>query len=298
MIKFLVFGDLHYDEVSDGDRRINELTEHIKQIKPDFVVSLGDLCNPIADNKAIVLDKLNSVGIPIYHTIGNHETDVCHLDEAINFLSLKKPYYSFEYGDVKFIILNSCYFSKGGKESPYYGRNYRNDDTMYPLIPSDELNWLKNELADDKKYVIFSHHSLVNNFRDRGIHNRDAVRELFQGKNVLLCMNGHDHGDAFEIVNDIPYYTVNSATYMWCGSQISSSEKLQKKYGHLHGMLLYKQAFYVDVEINDNEIRISGMDGEYLSVTPDDIELYDYKWNGVSVRPRTSSHVIKSTIKS
>ena len=48
----------------------------------------------------------------------------------------------------------------------------------------------------------------------------------------------------------------------------------------------------VDVEIDDNEIRIKGMNGDYLSVTPDDVELYDYKWNGVSIKAQTSSKVI------
>ena len=67
---------------------------------------------------------------------------------------------------------------------------------------------------------------------------------------------------------------------------------LQDKYGYLHGMLLYKQALCVDVEIDDEEIRIKGMDGDYLSVTPDDVELYDYRWNGVSIKAQTSSRVI------
>jgi len=67
---------------------------------------------------------------------------------------------------------------------------------------------------------------------------------------------------------------------------------LQDKYGYLHGMLLYKQALCVDVEIDDEEIRIKGMDGDYLSVTPDDVELHDYKWNGVSIKAQTSSKVI------
>ena len=53
MIKFIVFGDLHFDEVEDGKRRVNELVEHIKSVKPDFVISLGDLCKPIGENKEI-----------------------------------------------------------------------------------------------------------------------------------------------------------------------------------------------------------------------------------------------------
>ena len=155
---------------------------------------------------------------------------------------------------------------------------------LYPIITKEEKAWLEEELSDGKKYVIFSHHSLVNNHRDRGIYNREEIRELFRERDVLLCMNEHDHGDEYATVDEISYYTVNSATYMWCRSQIMSSEELKEKYGYLHGMLLYKQTLYVDVEIDDSEVRIQGMSGEYLSVTPEDVELYDYKWNGVSIK--------------
>ena len=54
-----------------------------------------------------------------------------------------------------------------------------------------------------------------------------------------------------------------------------------------------KQAICVNIEIDAEEIRINGMDGEYFSVTPEDVELYDYRWNGVSVETRTSSHVMR-----
>ncbi|MBQ8279659.1 MAG: metallophosphoesterase [Roseburia sp.] len=293
MIKFTVFGDLHYDEVPDGSRRIEELLAGMKETKPDFIVSLGDLCRPVDENEEIVLDKFRIIGVPIYHTIGNHETDECSLEDALRFLSLKNSYYSFEYEDIKFIVMNSCYFSKEGKEQPYYKRNYKAESSVYPIIPSEEMKWLENELSDNKRYVIFSHHSLINEFRDRGIFNRKEIRELFKEKKILLCMNGHDHGDEVSMLEDVPYFTVNSAAYMWCGAQISSSEKLREKYANLHGMLMYKQAFCVNVEIDDDEIRIIGMEGEYLSVTPEDVELYDYRWNGVSVKPQTSSCVIK-----
>lgn len=108
MIKFTVFGDLHFDEVEDGNRRVNELVEHIKSVKPDFVISLGDLCKPIGENKEIVLDKFMEICIPMYHTIGNHETDTCYLEEALEFLSLKLPYYSFKYGEIM-VIYMECF---------------------------------------------------------------------------------------------------------------------------------------------------------------------------------------------
>lgn len=109
MIKFTVFGNLHFDEVADGENRINQLIQHIKIGKPDFIISLGDLCRPIEENKKKILDKFASIGIPMYHTIGNHETDSCVLDSALQFLSMKNAYYSFEIDGIKYIVLNSCY---------------------------------------------------------------------------------------------------------------------------------------------------------------------------------------------
>ena len=292
MIKFTVFSDLHYDELPNGDKQIEELVGHIKAINPDFVISLGDLCDVMDSNKERVLDKFNSLGIPIYHMIGNHETDSCNLASALEFLSMKSAYYAFEFDDIKFIVLNSCYFNKDGQDIAYLGRNYREGNSVYPILPKAELEWLEEELSDGKKYVIFSHHSLINDFRDRGIFNREEIRKLFKGKDILLCMNGHDHGDDFKTTEGIPYYTVNSAGYVWCGFQIMSSEKLLEKYGYLKGCLFYKHALYVDVEIGNSQIGISGIDGEYLFVTPADVGLNDYIWNGVSIKPHTSSVVI------
>lgn len=279
MLRFLMFGDLHYDEVDDGDRRIDEIMENVKEKKPDFIVSLGDLCNPVEENRK-VLDKLNAVGIPLYHTIGNHETDHCQLEEIMRFLEINNPYYSVVYDDYKLIFLNTCYLSKDGIEYPYYNRNFKKEAAIYPLIPSNEIEWLQNELDDGKKYMIFSHHSLMNDFRDRGVHNREKIRELFRGKDVIACINGHDHGSAFSVVEGIPYYTLNSANY-----------------AYLNGILQYKQALCAYIEIDDKEFRISGMEGEYASVTPDEVGVNDYKWNGVSVKAQTSSHCVALNFK-
>ena len=79
---------------------------------------------------------------------------------------------------------------------------------------------------------------------------------LFRDKNVLLCMNGHDHGDDIKFVDDIPYYTVNSAAYVWCGCQITNEEKLREKYADLNGFLLYRQALCVNVETDENHVSL------------------------------------------
>lgn len=291
MIRLFIFSDLHYDDVPDGDRRVEKILAKAAQKKPDCIISLGDLCRPCRENRFLP-EKFRSLGIPFYPVIGNHETDHCTTGEICSFYALDKPYYALLCGDYKLIFLNTCYLLENGREKPYYQRNFRNASCVHPILPGEELRWLEQELGDGKKYILFSHHSLINDFAKRGVANREEVRKLFRGKDLLLCLNGHDHGDGFALLEGIPYMTVNSANYAWLGAQIAASEELQARYGHLHGILPYKQAMCVYLEIDAEEIRIRGEEGSYLSVTPDDIGLHDYRWNGVSVRPRISSRVI------
>lgn len=292
MIKFLVFSDLHYDDVEDGDKRIDTILANARDRQLDFIVSLGDLCKPVAANRKI-LEIINSLGVPFYPVIGNHETDEADLSAITEFYSLNAPYYSVVYGNYKFIFLNTCYLMENGTEKEYFKRNFKHTLSEYPIVPIDEIRWLQEELNDGKKYIVFSHHSFVNEFMKRGVSNKTTIQELFRKNSVSLCLNGHDHGDSFACIDGVSYMTVNSANYAWLGTQIASSETLTEKYSYLHGMLQYAQAMSAYIEIDDHEIRILGEEGSYLSVTPDDIALYDYKWNGVSVKPRISSHRIR-----
>lgn len=289
MIRFLVFSDLHYDDAEDGDERINNILANAQSRQLDFIVSLGDLCDPTPANRK-VLEKFNSLGVPFYPVIGNHETDESELSAITEFYSLQTPYYSVSYGNYKLIFMNTCYLTENGVEKPFYKRNFKHSTSVYPIVPVNEICWLKKELSDGMKYVIFSHHSFINDFPKRGVSNKSVVQELFCENSVLLCLNGHDHGDSFDCVDGISYMTVNSANYAWLGSQIASSKTLMEKYSYLQGMLQYAQAMSVYIEIDDCEIRIFGEEGSYLSVTPEDVELYDYKWNGVSIKPQISSH--------
>lgn len=115
-------------------------------------------------------------------------------------------------------------------------------------------------IADGKKHVIFSHHSLVNSFAQRGVSNKKCVLDLFTNKNVILSMNGHDHGDVMEVVDSIHFYTVNSASYMWAGVKISASEEFKRKYGYLQGILPFSEFHGTKNELSEkvnltNEMR-------------------------------------------
>ena len=71
-MRFLAAGDLHHDDIPDGERRLELLTEEIGRQKPDFVVFLGDLCSPKEENRHLT-DRLRGTGVPIHFVLGNHD---------------------------------------------------------------------------------------------------------------------------------------------------------------------------------------------------------------------------------
>ena len=294
MIKFLAFTDLHYDYATQGDERIRQILDRAKTEKVDFIVSLGDITAPFEEYDH-VLKKVNSAGIPVYHVLGNHDVKV-DLQKTMDFLGLEKPYYSFTQGNVKFLILNSCYFRQGNEEHSF--PEVKGEGVDSPIIPKEEIEWLKKELEEDKDYVIFSHHSFTNPFRNRAVRNRQEIFELLKGKSILLCMNGHDHGEGFQVIDQVPFYTLNSAFAPWIGIP-GGDPKLAEKYAYLHGYVPYDRALSAVVTIESEAdrkhsgvIKIEGMQGDYEAVTPEELGLLEPKWNGVSVEPNASSYVI------
>lgn len=298
-IKFAVFTDLHFEEIHDGEKRLREFIHNIKNEQVDFIINLGDFCIPKEENR-FLLDILKSTGKPIYNVIGNHDSDHQSKEKYLEFFGLNKSYYSFVKGNIKFIVLDSCYIKteKGYKE--YHKKNYRKTKDIYPVIPEEEIEWLKNELEDKNKYfIIFSHHSLENDFAKRGVYNRKDIRNIIdetnrKGKKVILCVNGHDHGDSIKKIGDTIYFGVNAMSYIWVGPEYEHfcySKEIHKKYPYIKDLILYNEGLYGIVTIKeDGNIEIKGMEGSYQNVTPIELGLGD-RWNGRSILPVISEFI-------
>lgn len=296
-IKFAVFTDLHYEHIPDGYERMKNFINNIKDEEVDFVIELGDFCNPKEENK-FLLNMLDNVGKPHYHVIGNHDSDSFPKETVMNFWQMDNTYYSFTYSNVKFIVLDTCFIKTNNGYEPYYKKNYDKTKDIYPILPDYEYKWLENELNDDSRYyIIFSHHSFENEFEKRGVYNRNEVIELINrvnntGKKVLLCVNGHDHGDSLEKIGETYYFGLNAMSYIWCGPEhehFCYSEEIHKQYPFLKDMILYKDGLYAIVTIGeDGHINIKGMRGEYQNISPREAGL-GYMWNGRCILPVVSS---------
>ncbi len=261
-------------------QRLERVLQHAKDEHVDFIVSLGDLCFPTKEHIP-AMELIRSCGIPVHHTIGNHDVQDWEIEHSLQFLGKEKPYEAFDAGEYRFIILDTCYWKS--EQGEYHFPNKQRTPSLYPWVPTEQQDWLEEKLSDGKKCIVFSHMSLVNPFMRRGIANKADIQRIFEGKNVLLCMNGHDHGSDLKYVNGVPYYTVSSASqFCWWSADGSQVENL-----------FYKDPLHVIVELDEDEIRIQGMETEFDGLRPEDVGITDYRWNGVDVHPCAKSCVLK-----
>ena len=142
---------------------------------------------------------------PLYPATGNHDYDggdrimdnpklayynifsVPSRGEAGGVASGAKGYYSYNYGNIHFVALESEAFDKEGRR-------------LYEP-PNDQVRWLEKDLAANKQMwtIVYFHHPPFT----KGSHDSDvekdlaAIREkivpIFEKYNVDLILNGHTH---------------------------------------------------------------------------------------------------------
>ena len=66
--------DLHQDIIPDAPQRLQAFITEMNELKPDFIVQMGDLCEPKPSNQ-VIMDIWNQFKGAKYHVIGNHDTD-------------------------------------------------------------------------------------------------------------------------------------------------------------------------------------------------------------------------------
>lgn len=169
---------MHYDVIPDADRRIDDLVVGFRKNNVDFVLELGDFC--LSASNTVILKKISSLNIPVYFTIGNHNTDYQPLKQVLDYFGMNRSFYSFTRDNIKFIVLDSNYIKIDNQYIPFETKNYYKTKGNYPFVPDFEIEWLIKELEDDFTCVICSHHSLTNDVGHNGVVNREEIRRIIE----------------------------------------------------------------------------------------------------------------------
>jgi len=179
---FLAFGDS-----GDGSSRQYDLAARMNREKFDFILHTGDVIYPAGENRLYQPNFFTPYApmlsrAPVWLAIGNHDLNTLGIAyQDVFFLPKNNPaktelYYSFEYGDAKFISL---------------------DTTIFGHIPlGKHMTWLQGELASNTKrwLIVFCHIPVFSS----GSHGNDKILEynllpLFENYRVDIMLTGHDH---------------------------------------------------------------------------------------------------------
>lgn len=179
----------------------DQIAAQVLAANPRFSLYGGDLCGngsyDMFKKEFFLPNELKlDARVPFFNTPGNHEgwtTNIKAFTQAPASSSGTQDYYSFDYGDVHFLCLNT--------ELPY--------DTK-----SSQYRFAATDLAASTKpwKVVYMHkHPYC-----AGGHGEDAMlqvmaRQLFVPNKVDVVLNGHSHFYEHNLVEGIHYLIIGSA---------------------------------------------------------------------------------------
>ena len=255
-VKFGMFTDLHVDIMHDTEQRLAAFIDAARKENVDFIIQLGDFCYPDEGRKCICKPENLPVNLknaleqpslankdairalyrdfekPSYHVIGNHDCDMCSKRQVLDYHGVKsEAYYSFDFGDFHFVVLDANYFMEDGEYFSYENGNYFDKTPgktrTLPYLPPRELDWLSADLdSTEKPTVIFSHQSLRKNAA-RAILNASDFKKAIKRRRskVVACFSGHTHLDGVVREEDVWYMHVNSMSNHWLGEDFQQKRK-------------------------------------------------------------------------
>ena len=211
-------GDMH---LADRTNDLNQFDNCMKEVKADimdddvksYVITLGDMTWDLYwySRNYYFPQYLNSVNyyfknaakqVQFFHTIGNHDHDMCKdgdFNTVIEYVKDIAPtYYSFNIGDVHYIVLDDILCTNvGGAASAKPKRTYSEE------VTSEQMKWLVKDLSFVSKstpVIVTSHAPVyaketvknVNAVTTYYLKNSETLLSKFKGYKVDF-VTGHTH---------------------------------------------------------------------------------------------------------
>ncbi|MFH1559402.1 MAG: metallophosphoesterase [Patescibacteria group bacterium] len=265
---FAILGDTQSFSPQNPKGATQEAVNQIKNHKPDFLISIGDLvsgCNKNCLEKLQNWQKVaSSASVPVYPVMGNHdrtgrEKSDKAWQEIFNLPSNGPPgfeelVYSFDYKNSHFIVLNSA------KPEEH-------------KISAEQVDWLKNDLKTNQKnnIFVFVHEPFfpVNSKKgeslDKHAKDRDQIWQILDEFNVSAVFSGHEHLNSRRQIDS---FIVNSAKNHVYQIIVGNTDTFDhKKPSPGSNIEFYHQGrvfMLVKVKGTEIELQVHSIDGKLL----------------------------------
>ncbi|MGB7054461.1 MAG: metallophosphoesterase [bacterium] len=217
--RFAIVGDRTGSAV---DQVFEEIIDEIKLLDPDFVMCVGDLIEGYESDTTVMyaqwdslLATIETLPCKFYFVAGNHElqneTDRAIYEEKTGF----KRYYSFNYGNSHFIILDNS--------MTYWAQPQE--------MGAEQLTWLGKDLEKHKQmdniFVFYHIPTYIYALRES---RTDTLAQIFEKYGVDAVFTGHHHEYSYLNRNNIEYINVGSS-----GGGMSTNDPAR---GHFYHYLM------------------------------------------------------------
>lgn len=220
----LVFGlmtDSHYVINGGWEDSIANLRAVNERVGFDAMIHLGDLTDgmvPLAITReyvAKVMEDLNSLNVPVYLSLGNHDSNYFHNNpewmdaqaQSRLYLDQQEPWYFVDFK--KYGLRCIFLYSFNHREKVRYG------------FPLEEVEWVEKVLKETPQsfcILVFSHVPLLAemHFWSKEIRNSGELLDVLEeyvsrGGRVLAYVHGHNHGDQICYKKKFPIVSIGCA---------------------------------------------------------------------------------------
>jgi len=193
--QFVVYGDTR----TRHDAHQTVINGILKYSEPDFLVNTGDFTEDGSDNSLwemffrIERELLRKTAI--FPTPGNHE----HSSSAYYDFMNAKPYYSFDWGQAHFSLINSDLASLGTTEPER------------TAAWTTQTRWLEDDLKSAQNSAfrfLVAHHGPITAMKARQGQNQHmiALEPMLERYRVAAGLFGHDHSYQHYLRNGVHYF--------------------------------------------------------------------------------------------
>jgi calcineurin-like phosphoesterase family protein len=264
-VRIGIMTDVHKDIMHDADQRLQAFIHAMTAVNPDFIIELGDFCQPKAANKDF-LTIWNKYPGEKYHVLGNHDMDGgFSRDSTVAFLQSPGRYYSFDKDGFHFVVLDG----NDVDPSPNRPAGYSH------FFGREQQDWLAKDLQRSKNpTVIFTHQPLIS----KKENSKEIISVITESRiknpagRVIACFNGHNHADQVYKMHDIWFIQVNSMSNEWLGDPYaynSYPDSIHARYPHIKYTAPYKDPLWALVTLStDGRIMVKGRKTEWVGPSP------------------------------
>ena len=192
--EIIVFSDPQSRKEEEIDFIRDDVIAELIGTNAVFGITLGDI---MFDNLSFY-DKYNElvaqIGIPFYNVPGNHDQNYDLQDDHYSLETFKShfgpSYYSFDYGEVHFIVFDDV---------EWLGTDDKGKSHYRGMIGEKQLQWLNNDLnfVPQNKLIVFTMHipfyTILSDSESDNVVDKEKLFKLIKDRKYLLALAGHNH---------------------------------------------------------------------------------------------------------